>query len=108
MTPIKTLLPELRELVSELAEDLLARSSEDAQIDAGLREAYGQIERGGRTAQAFEIWRDDYLDQVAVAWVLACVFVRFMEDNHLIGECWLAGEGERRRLAEGNRRRRRR
>ena len=100
MTPIKTLLPELRELVSELAEDLLARSSEDAQIDAGLREAYGQIERGGRTAQAFEIWRDDYLDQVAVAWVLACVFVRFMEDNHLIGECWLAGEGERRRLAE--------
>ena len=32
--------------------------------------------------------------------MLACVFVRFMEDNHLIDECWLAGEGERRRLAE--------
>ena len=73
---------------------------ENAEIDAGLREAFQQIEKGGRTAQAFEVWREDYLDQVAVAWVLACVFVRFMEDNHLIDECWLAGEGERRKLAE--------
>jgi len=68
---------------------LLVRSTSDATIDAGLREAFHQIERGGRTAQAFEVWRDDYLDQVAVAWVLACVFVRFMEDNQLIDECWL-------------------
>src|SRR5438128_10336976 len=98
---IKTLLPDLKDLVSELAEDLLARSTENADIDAGLRQAFQQIESGGRTAQAFEVWRDDYLDQVAVAWVLACVFVRFMEDNRLIDECWLAGEGERRRLAEG-------
>jgi hypothetical protein len=36
-----------------------------------------------------------------VAWVLACVFLRFMEDNDLIDECWLAGEGDRRKLAEG-------
>ncbi len=97
---IKTLLPELRKLVAELAEDLLARSTSDATIDSGLRDAFHQIERGGRTAQAFEVWREDYLDQVAVAWVLACVFVRFMEDNQLIDECWLAGEGERRKLAE--------
>ena len=100
MVDIKALLPDLRKLVTELAEDLLARSTSDAKIDAGLRDAFHQIERGGRTAQAFEVWRDDYLDQVAVAWVLACVFVRFMEDNHLIDECWLAGEGERRKLAE--------
>ena len=97
---IKTLLPELKRLVSELAEDLLARSTSDATINAGLKEAFQQIEKGGRTAQAFEVWREDYLDQVAVAWVLACVFVRFMEDNGLIDECWLAGEGERRRLAD--------
>jgi len=100
MVPIKTLLPDLRNLITELAEDLLVRSSSDAKIDAGLRNAFRQIESGGRTAQAFEVWREDYLDQVAVAWVLACVFVRFMEDNHLIDECWLAGEGERRKLAE--------
>lgn len=100
MVHIKTLLPELNRLVIVLAEDLLARATGDAEIDAGLRHAFKQIEKGGRTAQAYEVWREDYLDQVAVAWVLACVFVRFLEDNRLIDECWLAGEGERRKLAE--------
>lgn len=100
MVNIKTLLPDLKELVGELAEDLLARATENAEIDAGLRQAFQQIEKGGRTAQAYEVWREDYLDQVAVAWVLACVFVRFMEDNHLIDECWLAGAKDRRKLAE--------
>lgn len=97
---IKSLLPELKRLVSDLSEDLLQRSMAQPEVESGLREAYAQIEKGGRTADAFEVWREDYLDQVAVAWVLACVFVRFMEDNHLIDECWLAGEGERRKLAE--------
>jgi hypothetical protein len=97
---IKTLLPELRKQVRALSEDLLERSTKDSRIDAGLRQAFEQIEKGGRTAHAFQVWRDDYLDQVAVAWVLACVFVRFLEDNHLIDECWLAGEGDRRNLAE--------
>ena len=100
MVNIKTLLPDLKKLVQELDEDLLARAIGNSEIDAGLREAFSQIVKGGRTAQVFEVWREDYLDQVAVAWVLACVFVRSMEDNHLIDECWLAGEGERRRLAE--------
>lgn len=101
MLDINTLLPDLKALVTDLAEDLLTRSTADKKIDAGLRDAFKQIEKGGRTAQAFETWRDDYLDQVAVAWVLACVFVRFMEDNQLIEECWLADEGDRRKLAEG-------
>ncbi|WP_182870884.1 BREX-2 system adenine-specific DNA-methyltransferase PglX [Stieleria mannarensis] len=105
MLDIKTLLPELKKLVTDLSADLLARSTAQddpysTEVDAGLREAYTQIEKGGRTADAFEVWREDYLDQVAVAWVLGCVFVRFMEDNRLIDECWLAGEGERRKLAE--------
>jgi hypothetical protein len=100
MVNIKTLLPDLKKQVGGLAEDLLARATENAEIDAGLRGAFKQIEKGGRTAQAYEVWLEDYLDQVAVAWVLACVFVRFMEDNHLIDECWLAGEKERRKLAE--------
>src|SRR3954468_23113 len=100
MVILETLLPELKRQVELLAEDLLTRATGTTEIDAGLRDAFTQIEKGGRTAQAFEVWREDYLDQVAVAWVLACVFVRFMEDNHLIDECWLAGEKERRKLAE--------
>ncbi|MGA4981539.1 hypothetical protein ACPB9I_05595 [Streptomyces cellulosae] len=36
--------------------------------------------------------------QIAAAWVLACVFVRFSEDNGLIPDAWLSGPGDR--LAE--------
>src|SRR5262249_38340724 len=100
MVDIRTLLHDLRKQVERLAEDLLARAMGGTGIDAGLRQAFQRIEKGGRTAQAYEVWREDYLEQVAVAWVLACVFVRFLEDNRLINECWLAGEGERRKLAE--------
>ena len=44
---IKTLLPDLKKLVVELDEDLLVRAQQDDKIDAGLREAFKQIEKGG-------------------------------------------------------------
>ena len=97
---IKELLPDLKKLVAQLSDDLLQRVNSIAEINAGLKSAFDQIEKGGRTAQVYEVWREDYLDQVAVAWVLSCVFVRFLEDNDLIDECWLAGDGERRKQAE--------
>ena len=37
-----------------------------------------------RTAATFETWLGERVTQVAVAWVLATVFVRFCEDNGLI------------------------
>jgi hypothetical protein len=46
-----------------------------------LGEAYAATRQGHRTAQAFEVWRDDYLTQVAVARVRVGVFVRYLEDN---------------------------
>src|SRR4051812_20659060 len=99
---IKTLLPELRSLVADLSEDLLARVNVDGPTSGRLKEAFGKIEKSGRTGQPFEVWLEDYLDQVAVAWVLACVFVRFIEDNGLLDECWIAGEGNRKNLADGH------
>ena len=102
MVDIKTLLPELRALVTDLGEDMLARvTTVEASKDAMLRVEYQKIKEGGRIAQSYDEWREDFLDQVAVAWVLACVFVRFIEDNGLINECYLAGEGDGRKLAEG-------
>ena len=94
------LLADLQRLVQSLKVDLLERSREVPEVEAGLRAAHRAIAGGGRTAQAFEDWRDDYLEQAAVAWVLACVFVRYMEDNDLIAETYLAGTGDRRRQAE--------
>ncbi|MGL4419375.1 MAG: BREX-2 system adenine-specific DNA-methyltransferase PglX [Gemmataceae bacterium] len=102
MVDIKKMLPELRDQVKMLGEDLLQRATTETEIDRKLRDGYQIIKDGGRSSQGFEEWREDYLDQVAVAWVLACVFVRFIEDNGLLDECWLAGEGERRNLADGS------
>ena len=87
-TNLKILLTDLQGLVKHLRTDLLERAIEVPEIDHGLREAYAATRQGHRTAQAFEVWRDDYLTQVAVAWVLACVFVRYLEDNALIDESW--------------------
>ena len=68
-------LADLQRLVKLLKADLLERSGEVAEVDAGLRTAHGTVAQGGRTAQAFEAWRDDYLDQVAVAWVLGILLL---------------------------------
>jgi hypothetical protein len=100
--PIDTaaLLDDLKRLVKGLKADLLERAEEVTEVGAGLRAAHRAVVEGERTAQAFEAWRDDYLEQVAVAWILACVFVRYLEDNDLIEETYLAGVGDRRRAAE--------
>ncbi|WP_240981499.1 MULTISPECIES: BREX-2 system adenine-specific DNA-methyltransferase PglX [unclassified Streptomyces] len=61
----------------------------------------------GRTAESWNSWLygtpqiSGRITQVAVAWVLGTVFVRFCEDNLLIPEPYLAGPDEERRdLAE--------
>ena len=48
-----------------------------------------------RTAATYEMWREDRVTQVAVAWVLGTVFVRFCEDNDLIEYPVIAGPGDR-------------
>jgi hypothetical protein len=52
-----------------------------------------------RTAATFETWLGERVTQVAVAWVLATVFVRFCEDNGLIEYPFIAGPGDRVQLA---------
>ena len=75
---IKALLPELKKQVNKLSEDLLARVTTEKEIKSSFVEVFEQIKKSERTSQAFEVWLEDYLDQVAVAWVLSCVFVRFL------------------------------
>jgi hypothetical protein len=57
----KTLLTDLQGLVKYLRTDLLERATEVPEVDRGLREAHAATRQGHRTAQAFEVWRDDYL-----------------------------------------------
>jgi hypothetical protein len=78
------LLNDLKPLLRELEADLRARCDEVAQINEDLKKEYEQARAADRTGVTFEEWRADLITQVAVAWVLSCVFVRFLEDNSLI------------------------
>jgi hypothetical protein len=57
-----------------------------------------------RTAHDADVWREGLLAQVAVSWVLGCVFIRFCEDNGLVTEPMISGRGEWRRWATDNQR----
>lgn len=93
------LLAGLQRLLKRLEADIRNRCEANGDIDARLRAEYERARSASRTAQAYEVWREDYITQVAVAWILACVFVRFLEDNRLIDSVWLAGPDDRLRLA---------
>lgn len=71
-------------LEKDLLPALKTRTEAVTQIDTALRAEHQAAKDAGRTSQAFEIWRQDHLTQVGVAWLLGCVFVRFMEDNGLV------------------------
>jgi hypothetical protein len=86
-------------LLKRLEADIRNRCETNDEIDAPLRAEYEKAKSASRTAQAYEVWREDYITQVAVAWILGCVFVRFLEDNRLIDTVWLAGPNDRLQLA---------
>ncbi|MET7928038.1 BREX-2 system adenine-specific DNA-methyltransferase PglX [Streptomyces sp. NPDC005349] len=94
------LLKDLRKQVKTLEDDLRERSEAVAEYKAKLEAEYAHAREAKRTAATYEAWRDERITQVAAAWVLACVFVRFCEDNRLIPTPFLAGPGERLKDAE--------
>jgi hypothetical protein len=93
MISSKPLLADLKKQVTLLENDLRKRCNEHPEVDAPLRAAYDAAKAGKRTAATYNAWRDEQLTQIAVAWVLACVFVRFLEDNGLVEVPKLAGPG---------------
>jgi SAM-dependent methyltransferase len=89
------LLADLQTVLRRLEADLLERSEEMAPVKEGLRGEHQRARTAERTAQSYDEWRSDYITQMAAAWVLSCVFVRFLEDNRLIDPPRVAGPGER-------------
>jgi hypothetical protein len=94
------LLTTLKALVSRLVEDLTERTEQVEEVETGVRGEYSKAKSAGRTDRSYVEWREDLLNQVAVAWVLGAVFVRFCEDNGLVDDPLLSGPGERRRIAQ--------
>ncbi|WP_234373415.1 BREX-2 system adenine-specific DNA-methyltransferase PglX [Streptomyces sp. H-KF8] len=92
------LLKDLQAQARLLEDDLRRRTDDEPEFRDALRAEYEKAVAAERTAAMYETWRDDRVVQIAAAWVLACVFVRFSEDNGLIADPWFSGPGDR--LAE--------
>ncbi len=89
----------LKKVVLTLEDDLRARVTSQPEVDTAWRGLHAQAVDRERTAMSWQAWRDDRVTQAAVAWVLTSVFVRFCEDNRLLGPVWIAGPGQRRQEA---------
>ncbi|MFE0687895.1 BREX-2 system adenine-specific DNA-methyltransferase PglX [Streptomyces xiamenensis] len=95
----EALLKDLQKQVLLLQDDLRTRAGTEAEFATALRAEYDEAVEAERTTGAmYETWLEDRVVQVAAAWVLSCVFVRFSEDNGLIPDALLSGPGDR--LAE--------
>jgi hypothetical protein len=93
------LLDDLKRLLRRLEADLRERAGTVVELHELQQREYRAAREAGRTGESFEMWRDSTLTQAAAAWLLGCVFVRFLEDNGLVEEALLSGPQERRRLA---------
>ncbi|WFE43503.1 BREX-2 system adenine-specific DNA-methyltransferase PglX [Verrucosispora sp. WMMD1129] len=100
MVDRKLLLSDLQKQVKNLEIDLREQAETVGEVRSRLRGEYDHAFKVGRTAATWTAWRDERVTQVAVAWVLGTVFVRFCEDNGLLPDPYLAGPGDRLVLAE--------
>ncbi|MFF3523176.1 BREX-2 system adenine-specific DNA-methyltransferase PglX [Streptomyces sp. NRRL B-3253] len=90
----EALLREAQKQVALLEADLRERAGGE-EFGPSLRAEHRRAVAAARTDDGYETWLDGRLVQIAAAWVLGCVFVRFSEDNRLIPDAWLSGPGER-------------
>ena len=91
----KALLADLKGQVKALEADLRLYGVTDSTTAAELEREWQAARDAQRTAATYEMWREDRVTQVAVAWVLGTVFVRFCEDNGLMEYPVIAGPGDR-------------
>ena len=99
MTATPALTADLQRQVLLLEDDLRARIAADPKVEGAWKQEYQRAFVKERTAASWTVWRDDRVTQAAVAWVLTSVFIRFCEDNALVGPVWIAGPPERRQEA---------
>ena len=106
MIDASALLTDLKAQLRALRADLTERADDTANTwGAGLQQEYAAAFERGRTGLTWTAWRDNEVDQAAVAWIVATTFVRFCEDNDLLAGAtldglpvpvgWIAGPGDR-------------
>src|SRR3974390_1373033 len=90
------LLTDLRRVLRDLETDLRARIDERPALSESLDAEWKSARDVGRTADTYTAWLDDEITQAAVHWILGCVFLRFLEDNHFLERPYLAGADQER------------
>ena len=94
MTATEALTEDLKKQVIALEDDLRRRVDEDPALREEWQRTHRQATEKERTAWSWAQWRDDRVNQTAVAWVLMSVFIRFCEDNALVKPVWITGSGQ--------------
>lgn len=98
MVDTKALLAELKKLRRAL--ELDARTNSDGAVADAAKAEWAEAFTAKRTADTFETFFTAAIDQSVVHWILAVVFLRFLEDNRLLGAPMISGPGERLELAQ--------
>lgn len=96
----RKLLSDLQAQQKKLEADLREQIKNVPELKTHLEAAYKAAFDAGRTADTFGAWSDNEITQAAVAWLLACTYIRFCEDNRLIAAPMLAGSGDALRRAK--------
>lgn len=99
MINARQLLADLQAQQRRLENDLRQQTEALPELKARLQAEYKAARDAGRTADTYGVWRDHQVTQSAVAWLLACTFVRFAEDNGLLPTPRLSGPGDALRRA---------
>lgn len=113
MIDSSALLADLKAQLRVLQGDLKARAEDSSNSwGARLKEEYAEAFSRERTGWSWVDWRDNEVDQAAVAWIISTVFLRFCEDNDLLAGAkidglptavgWIAGPGDRVQRAQEN------
>jgi hypothetical protein len=87
------LLTDLKAQLKVLRADLTERAEDRGNPwGARLRAEHADARDRGRTARTWSVWREDEVEQAAVAWLVATAFLRFCEDNDLLAGARADGE----------------
>lgn len=113
MIDSSALLADLKAQLKLLQADLKQRADDPSNPwGERLKEEYAEAFRCERTGWDWVDWRDNEVEQAAVAWIVSTTFLRFCEDNDLLVGAkidglptavgWIAGPGDRVQRAEEN------
>jgi hypothetical protein len=99
MIESQRLLQESKKLLKVLEKDIRERLDESPELDGQLKAEWEAARAANRTAGAYLDWREENITQSAVHWILACVFLRFLEDNDFLAHAYLTSADKEAREA---------